>query len=66
MVLTEAGIKTLVWDHPPSNPTNGSTPAASRATWQQRETQMARHPNLMSKGSTHFDPAWFHAIIRKS
>ena len=25
---------------------------------------LARHPNLMSKGSTHFDPAWFHAIIR--
>ena len=25
---------------------------------------MARHPNLMSKGSTHFDPAWFHATIR--
>ena len=28
MVLTEAGIKTLVWDHPPSNPTQSSTPAA--------------------------------------
>jgi hypothetical protein len=28
VVLTEAGIQTLVWDHPPSNPTRGSTPAA--------------------------------------
>ena len=37
IVLTEAGIKTLVWDHPPSNPIRGSTPAASRATWRQRE-----------------------------
>jgi hypothetical protein len=24
------------------------------------------HHNLMSKGSTHFNPAWFHAIIRIS
>jgi hypothetical protein len=28
MGLTEAGIHTLAWDHPPSNPTQSSTPAA--------------------------------------
>ena len=28
VMLTEAGIHTLMWDHPPSNPTLGSTPAA--------------------------------------
>jgi hypothetical protein len=25
-VLTEAGIRTLIWDHPPSEPTRSSTP----------------------------------------
>jgi hypothetical protein len=28
--------------------------------------QMARHFNLMSKGPTPFDPAWFHATISTS
>ena len=28
VVLTEAGIQTLAWDHPPSEPTRTSTPAA--------------------------------------
>lgn len=27
-VLTEAGIRTLTWDHPPSEPTQASTPEA--------------------------------------
>lgn len=27
-LLTEAGITTLTWDHPPSEPTRSSTPAA--------------------------------------
>jgi len=27
-VLTEAGIRTLAWDHPPSEPTRASTPEA--------------------------------------
>lgn len=27
-VLTEAGIRTLTWDHPPSDPTRPSTPEA--------------------------------------
>ena len=27
-VLTEAGIRTLTWDHPPSEPTHASTPEA--------------------------------------
>src|SRR5919106_3941515 len=27
-VLTDAGIRTLVWDHPPSEPTRPSTPEA--------------------------------------
>jgi hypothetical protein len=28
MALTEAGIQSLAWDHPPSDPTQSSTPAA--------------------------------------
>lgn len=28
MALTEAGIHTLAWDHPPSDPRQNSTPAA--------------------------------------
>ncbi len=28
VALTEAGIRTLVWDHPPSEPTRASTAAA--------------------------------------
>ncbi len=41
-VLTEAGIRTLAWDHPPSEPTRASTPEAQPLI--ERLDQLYPHP----------------------
>lgn len=52
-ILGEAGIRTITWDHPPSEPTRSSTPAA--------KPLIDRLQQLYPEGPDIVDPAGGHA-----
>jgi hypothetical protein len=52
-ILREAGIHTITWDHPPSEPTRSSTPAA--------QPLIDRLQQLYPEGPDIVDPAGGHA-----
>jgi len=52
-ILLEAGIRTMIWDHPPSDPTRSSTPAA--------KPLIDRLQQLYPEGPDIVDPAGGHA-----
>lgn len=51
-VLTEAGIQTLTWDHPPSEPTRTSTPEAQPLIERLEQLYPQQH-EVSDTGATH-------------